>query len=941
MAKTVLPADASIYSPGIQQVDFSNFNSVVGAVFDFTRLFAIIDVTAQRIIYTTSGHDSNLGGSYSDPILYLTYDTTGFPGGPLQVIYDLASAPTAIYDGTGTQPILSTTDSITGKEGLDINLLNSSFGGQLGWPLPSSTTSGYNDALSVGFINGGNLVTPNMDPMTNNLKVDIDNISTTTSIPVIIEGSAGTISTSLDYWNGNPVGYTSPPPFLLTSSAGGPASFNQGASDAYTLRVASNQYTSNGTGIDYGNGGISSGTQRVVAPDFSVTGPGGVSAVNVNILSGSSGSTACDGYKIAIIQLNCSASGGSYVFEGSNDNSTFFNIGVYNSLNTASAPITGAISASNQSIIYVVPLNARYIRVRINTALTGGTIQSITRFSEIVPPILVRASVTQADYQTAGNITGTSNVVLAVDGSGTVGAQVSGTWTGTITIEGSLDGSNWYGTPSIALTSGGTAYNFTTNNIFQINCSGLKYVRLRGNTVATGTANVTLVANQSTGVVMLENPIPSGTNTIGNIANISGTVSLPTGASTEATLSAINTKTPALGSANTAFSTPVNIAYDQVVQFGPNGPTTFGSISALNGFTVVNVAGYTACAMDIRGTFTATLSFQGTLDGTNWIALQAIPYGSAQNVNLVTSTPSPGAWLVQCAGCVQVRTIATAYTSGTITTVVRATTATSWTYNAPVGSTNAISVASGTLTTVSTVSSVTAVASVTSDNLASATTTDIASGAITTTTTSANIATTNIQSVAFQVAITAVSGTTPTLDIVLQETMDGVNFYDVYHFERITATGTYYSPVMKLAGIGFRYVRTVTGTTPSFTMSAIRIGRAGNSSLMRRLIDRTMNPNTLGSSSSALFTEGTNQPYLVVSLGAGGTGGSPSFVIQGSEDGSNWYNINGSTVTVATNSIGHANPLQGHLPKFIRASVATAGGSGYTLNYASVKSMGP
>jgi len=195
--------------------------------------------------------------------------------------------------------------------------------------------------------------------------------------------------------------------------------------------------------------------------------------------------------------------------------------------------------------------------------------------------------------------------------------------------------------------------------------------------------------------------------------------------------------------------------------------------------------------------------------------------------------------------------------------------------------------------------------------------------------------------VAFQIAVSAVSGTSPTLDVVIQETMDGTNYYDAYHFERITAAGTYFSPVMKLSGIGIRYVRTVSGTSPSFTMSAVRISRAGNSSLMRRLFDRTINPNTLGSSSAALFTEGTNQPYLVVSLGAGGTGGSPSFVIQGSEDGSNWYNINGSTVTVATNSIGHANPLQGHLPKFIRASVSTAGGSGYTLNYASVKSMGP
>lgn len=48
-----------------------------------------------------------------------------------------------------------------------------------------------------------------------------------------------------------------------------------------------------------------------------------------------------------------------------------------------------------------------------------------------------------------------------------------------------------------------------------------------------------------------------------NINNVSGTVSLPTGAATETTLSSINTKTPALGQAAMAASVPVVIASNQ------------------------------------------------------------------------------------------------------------------------------------------------------------------------------------------------------------------------------------------------------------------------------------------------------------------------------------------------------------------------------------------
>jgi hypothetical protein len=123
MAKTILPSGSYNYIPSVQQVDFSNFTAVTGAVFDFTRLYAIIDVTAGQIIYTTSGASSGYGGNYTAPTLFLSYNTTLFLGSELQIIYDLAASPNATYDGTGTQPILSRTDSIPGRGGLDIILL--------------------------------------------------------------------------------------------------------------------------------------------------------------------------------------------------------------------------------------------------------------------------------------------------------------------------------------------------------------------------------------------------------------------------------------------------------------------------------------------------------------------------------------------------------------------------------------------------------------------------------------------------------------------------------------------------------------------------------------------------------------------------------------------------------------------------------------------------
>jgi hypothetical protein len=191
-----------------------------------------------------------------------------------------------------------------------------------------------------------------------------------------------------------------------------------------------------------------------------------------------------------------------------------------------------------------------------------------------------------------------------------------------------------------------------------------------------------------------------------------------------------------------------------------------------------------------------------------------------------------------------------------------------------------------------------------------------------------------VQTVSFQIAVTVVSGTTPTLDCVIQETMDGTNYYDVYHFERITATGNFWSPPVKINGIGIRYVRTVAGTTPSFTMSAIRISRSISTPLLRKIHDRTIAPNTLNSTTAAMLSEGCEEFSLVASMAAGGTG--PSIDLQGSDDNSNWYKI-GSSLTAtagATTYIDTGSAVV--MPKWIRGLISSAG-TGATLNYITLK----
>ena len=112
---------------------------------------------------------------------------------------------------------------------------------------------------------------------------------------------------------------------------------------------------------------------------------------------------------------------------------------------------------------------------------------------------------------------------------------------------------------------------------------------------------------------------------------------------------------------------------------------------------------------------------------------------------------------------------------------------------------------------------------------------DVASAALTTTTTTAAFTPTFGCSYEVNIPVTVVSGTSPTLDVTVQESDDtGTNWFDVYTFPRITATGIYRSPKLPLTGNRVRYVQTVGGTTPSFTRSINRLQSSDTAVTLRR-----------------------------------------------------------------------------------------------------------
>lgn len=214
--------------------------------------------------------------------------------------------------------------------------------------------------------------------------------------------------------------------------------------------------------------------------------------------------------------------------------------------------------------------------------------------------------------------------------------------------------------------------------------------------------------------------------------------------------------------------------------------------------------------------------------------------------------------------------------------------------------------------------------------------TDRTSGAATTSSNTGTVADDYGNAISAQVSVTTVTGTTPRMDIALQESFDnGTTWQDIYHVQRITGSGNYLVPYQLIGGRR-RWAWTLNGTSPSFTFAIVaNRGNLGPSGILRNFFDYTsaangsINVNTLNSTTQSWFVEGCKEYTLSISVGAITTT-APTLQFQTSPDNANWFNVGAPIVTTAS-----TNMLQtySNTPMRYARVVVTAAGTGATVNY--------
>ncbi len=96
--------------------------------------------------------------------------------------------------------------------------------------------------------------------------------------------------------------------------------------------------------------------------------------------------------------------------------------------------------------------------------------------------------------------------------------------------------------------------------------------------------------------------------------------------------------------------------------------TSAGTITALEGTVSITSSGAAAVAFQLTGTWTATVTFEGTVNGTDWVVADFWP-GSGGSPQ--TTTTGNGVFLAATGGFQTVRARASAFTSGTISVSAR------------------------------------------------------------------------------------------------------------------------------------------------------------------------------------------------------------------------------------------------------------------------------
>jgi len=252
--------------------------------------------------------------------------------------------------------------------------------------------------------------------------------------------------------------------------------------------------------VAFGNLGDadSSGVQPVTELPLVLTGAAAQTAVVNNILNPVSGAAGLNvsGFRAAAIQVVSTGTGGTFIFEQSNDGVNWIALPVFNAALVTAVPITAAITATASQIIYTMPIRCNFIRLRIATTITGGSIRAFSRISSETWTPTVNLVASNVAANNLAQVSGTVGVTGYPTAAASADALANPTVTKIDATNLVFNGTTWdrQRGMSTALTTGDTGARTATGNGATITNVGNKGVQILINMGAVTGTTPTFVA---------------------------------------------------------------------------------------------------------------------------------------------------------------------------------------------------------------------------------------------------------------------------------------------------------------------------------------------------------------------------------------------------------------------------------------------------------------
>jgi len=234
------------------------------------------------------------------------------------------------------------------------------------------------------------------------------------------------------------------------------------------------------------------------------------------------------------------------------------------------------------------------VKVRINEAGVSSLADIDVQAQEDVDVVdrvgRLLGKVTNYDVLASGTLgAAEATVEIASANLGSAGLGITGTWVGTIVVEGDHGDSVWRSIPLIHSLTAAAVTSTTANGSWFIGLAGFETIRVRMSAWTSGTATVYIEGTSAPAGVWLSRSLPTGVNTIGYVVLGAGTAEAgsvgyrpyTTAKSGQITVAAAGTAVVGTTEAGSLFAIKAHPDNTDVIWVGQDGAN---DVTSSNGF---------------------------------------------------------------------------------------------------------------------------------------------------------------------------------------------------------------------------------------------------------------------------------------------------------------------------------------------------------------------